>query len=187
MTDQNQLQLDPATIRHLRSTINRAIECRGAIEGGYTLFRRISCGLVFDSEPTVDTLTDNDIACLDFVMDHNLAMLADYLSAIDFTLNPIPAPEDNNEPDAKRVMFDKAIFKNDVRYRKKEKCRIERGGDGRVRVIDVEADEELLSLPDVLTDEQVWEVLDWGSTRAAHTAAFPAGGSPALGVVCSPR
>jgi hypothetical protein len=32
-------------------------------------------------------------------MDHNLAMLADYLSAIDFTLNPIAAPEDGNEPD----------------------------------------------------------------------------------------
>ena len=157
---QNQLQLDPATIRHLRSTINRAIECRGAIEGGYTLFRRISCGLSSAFGPSVDTLTNEDLACLDFVMDHNLAMLADYLSAIDFTLNPIPAPEDSNEPDAKSAMFDRAIFKNDVRYRRKEKCRIERG-QGRARVIDMESDEELLSLPDLLTDEQKWEVFDW--------------------------
>lgn len=69
------------------------------IEGGYTLFRRISCGLANGSGLTVDTLTNEDIACLDFIMDHNLAMLADYLSAIDFTLNPIADPEDGNEPD----------------------------------------------------------------------------------------
>ena len=114
-----------------------------------------------NSDPRVDNITSDDLSCLYFGTEFPLGEVLEQLDAMEDIITRL-ADAAETGPDAKRVMFDRAIFKNDVRYRKKEMCRIERGGDGRVRVIDVEADEELLSLPADLTDEVVWEVFDWG-------------------------